>query len=256
MDALRFELGKVEVPSIRERVLAQLAQVDRGLAGRVAEGLGMDVPAKVDGPLNQSMPADADPKDYQPRRVKPAVERSAALSMANTVKDTAKSRRVAILAADGVDAAAVETAQRLLAEAGAQGKIVAPHGGTLAASRGARIPVDFTLLTVGSVLFDAVFVPGGDQSAKALADEAAARLFVAEAYKHCKTIAVMGAGAELLPGGVNGQPASRGSGSRAAEDGVLVGGDGQVDQLVAGFIEAIAQHRHWSREPKGQRIAV
>ena len=125
-----------------------------------------------------------------------------------------------------------------------------------AADGGARIAVDFSLLTVGSVLFDAVFVPGGDAERRALKVEADAVHFVNEAYKHCKAIAATGAGTELLPGGVNGQPASRGSGSRATEDGVLVGGDGQVDQLVAGFIEAIAQHRHWSREPKGQRIAV
>ena len=252
--ALRFELGKVEEPTIRERVLAELVQVDRALAERVAEGLGMEVPAKIEGPLNQSIPADADPNDYQPKRGKLPVERSAALSMANTVKDTAKSRRVAILAADGVDAVAVDTAKRLLSEAGAQGKVVAPRGGTLSGSRGARIPVDYSLLTVGSVLFDAVFVPGGDGSVKALADEATARLFVAEAYKHCKTIAVMDGAAALLPD-ADGRPGGRPDRSEA-EDGILVGANGQIADLLEAFIAAIAQHRHWSREPKAQRIAV
>src|SRR5690349_6350532 len=44
--ALRFELGKLETPPIRERMLFLLAQVDKNLASRVAEGLGLQVPAK------------------------------------------------------------------------------------------------------------------------------------------------------------------------------------------------------------------
>ena len=60
--ALRFELGKVETPAIRERMLFLLAQVDKTLANRVAEGLGATVPAKLDKPMNMSIPADGDPK--------------------------------------------------------------------------------------------------------------------------------------------------------------------------------------------------
>ena len=39
-----------------------LAQVDDTLAGRVAHGLGINVPAKLDSHLNQSIPADGDVK--------------------------------------------------------------------------------------------------------------------------------------------------------------------------------------------------
>jgi catalase len=117
--------------------------------------------------------------------------------------------------------------------------------------------VDFSLLTVGSVLFDAVFVPGGKRSVETLAGEAAALLFVNEAYKHCKAIAATGAGAELLPEVTDPQPSSRGtSRQRLTEDGMVVGDDGQVANVAADFITAIAQHRHWSREPQGQRVAV
>ena len=66
VNALRFELGKVEVPAIRERMVFMLSQVDKSLAEQVAEELGIAVPAKIDGPLNKSMPADANPKDFQP----------------------------------------------------------------------------------------------------------------------------------------------------------------------------------------------
>ncbi|HET9785870.1 MAG TPA: catalase, partial [Pyrinomonadaceae bacterium] len=60
--AFCFELGKVETPPIRERMLFLLAQVDKGLANRVAEGLGLAVPSKLEKPLNMSIPADVDPK--------------------------------------------------------------------------------------------------------------------------------------------------------------------------------------------------
>ena len=240
VQALRFELGKVEVPEVRERVVGMLAQVDRTLAGRVAEGLGLAVP-KVTGALNQSVPADADPKKFQPIALKQAVDRSDALSMAKTVKDSAETRKVAILSADGVDGEAVAAIQRALLAAGAVPKIVAPHGGSLKAERGAALPVDFTLLTVGSVLFDAVFIPGGERSTTALAGDGAAVLFVREAYKHCKAIAASGTGQALLEtAGVDVKDAL----VRREANG----------QLAAAFVKAIAQHRDWAREARAQSV--
>jgi catalase len=242
VQALRFELGKVEVPAVRERMVGMLAQVDRTLAGLVAEGLGLSVPAKMDGLLNHSIPADADPGKFQPIALKQQVTRSQALSMADTVKDTATTRKVAILAADGVEDDAVGTMQRALTAAGAVSKIVAPRGGTLNGAHGGKILVDFGLLTVGSVLFDAVFVPGGASSTHALAGDASAVLFVREAYKHCKAIATHGTGIKVL--------------EAAAIDvaDVLIGGEGVNAQLTEAFIKAIAQHRDWRRERKAQNV--
>jgi catalase len=42
--AFRFELSKVQVPAIRRRVVAMLANVDDGLAEMLAEQLGMELP--------------------------------------------------------------------------------------------------------------------------------------------------------------------------------------------------------------------
>jgi catalase len=240
VQALRFELGKVEVPEVRERVVGMLAHVNRTLAGQVAEGLGLAVP-KPTGPVNGSVPADADPKKFQPVTLKQAVDRSAALSMAKTVKDSAETRKIAILAADGVDGEAVAAMQRALLAAGAVPKIVASHGGSLKAEGGGALPVDFTLLTVGSVLFDAVFIPGGAQSTSALAGDATAVLFVREAYKHCKAIAASGTGLALVEAaGVDAKDVL----TRRDADG----------QLTAAFVKAIAQHRDWSREARAQSV--
>src|SRR3984893_1835045 len=101
VQALRFELGKVDSVAIRERMLDMVAQVDKTLAGRVAEGLGLPVPKKLDGPLNMSVPADGDVKQFQPKPVSHAIGASPALSMANTVKNGIRTRKIAILAADG-----------------------------------------------------------------------------------------------------------------------------------------------------------
>ncbi|MBC7425582.1 MAG: catalase, partial [Bacteroidia bacterium] len=96
IDALRFELGKVERVHIRRRMLGLLSQVDMDLAAQVADALGMPVPAHPDFPMNHSFPADADLKDYQPIKVESKIKKSAELSMTHTIKDTIKSRKIAI----------------------------------------------------------------------------------------------------------------------------------------------------------------
>ena len=234
VQALRFELGKVERPAIRERMVGMLAQVDRGLATQVADGLGLPVPAKPEGTMNQSVPADRDPRDFQPIRLKQAVTRSAALSMAGTIKDTVKTRKVAVLAADGVDEDALGSLVRTLIAAGAVPKIIAPRGGTLKGAGGGDVAVDHSLLTVGSVLFDAVFVPGGARSTETLAGDGGAILFVREAYKHCKAVGGSDTGLALLR---------------------TLGVDDPIATTPA-FLKAIAQHRDWTREERAQRIPV
>jgi len=254
VQAFCFELGKVEVADIRMRMVGMLAHVDATLAQQVAQGLGLGVPTKLDGPLNMSVPADADAKRLQPKPIKQPIGQSLALSMANTVKDNIKTRRVAILAADGVDEAAVSRMKQALSAAGAQAKVVAPRHGSLKSANGAEVPIDFTLLTAGSVLFDAVYVPGGQKSVGILQGEGRALHFIHEAYKHRKTIATTGAGIELLRSsnlGMETIPESNIEGNQMViDEGVIIGRDARVDDVAAEFIKAVAQHRHWSREMK------
>jgi len=249
--ALRFELGKVEVPAIRERMVYLLSQVSGDLARQVADHLGIAVPSRIDGPINRSVPADANPKDFQPTTSAPVsgfnrtVEKSAALSMAATVKDTIKTRKIAILAADGFDDDALDSVKKALTGAGAVVKIVAPALGTIAGAGGTKVPVDFSLLTAGSVLFDAVYVAGGKNSAGTLAADADAIHFVNEAYKHCKAIAATGAGRDML------QESAVATALKKNDDpAVVIGSDQQASRVAKAFIAAIAQHRNWDRESK------
>ncbi len=62
INALRFELGKVEVPAIRERMLYMLSQVDRSLAEQVAAELGIDVPIEDRWPAEQEPAGRCEPE--------------------------------------------------------------------------------------------------------------------------------------------------------------------------------------------------
>jgi len=265
VQALRFELGKVEVPAIRERMVFLLAQVDKTLAGMVAQGLGISVPSKLAGPINQSVPADSPTNRFQPKQRTPTLERSPALSMANTMKEGIATRKIAILAADGVDDTAIMGMKKSLVAARAQAKVVAPRLGTVKGIKGGQVAIDFSFLTAGSVLFDALYLPGGEQSVDILAGDAKAMLFIKEAYLHCKPIAATDEGMDLLAAaqlgvdktakshaeGVVQDPASL----LAGDEGIVTGRGAQIGQVARTFIKAMAQHRHWARESKGQMPA-
>ena len=114
VEALRFELGKVERLPIRQRMVALLARVDPDLAARVAEGLGFrEIPA-LEEPVNQSIPGDGDPADYQPRSFGRARRGVPGAFDGQLGQGVVATRRVAILAADGVDGASLKRIQEAL----------------------------------------------------------------------------------------------------------------------------------------------
>ncbi|MEO6917293.1 MAG: catalase, partial [Chitinophagaceae bacterium] len=65
IDALSFELGKVQTIEIRLRMLRILSKIDQGLAAAVAYNLRLVVPKDDGEPINQSIPADGNPADFQ-----------------------------------------------------------------------------------------------------------------------------------------------------------------------------------------------
>lgn len=238
VNALRFELGKLSDPAIQERVLALLTFVDKTLVAKVAEGLGMAVPTPQ-WPLNHSVPADGDVNDYDSAIVKSTLENSMALSMAHTKKDSIKTRQVAFLIADGFNVQQVKATKTLLENKGARVQLIAPKLGLIKGSDGTSLKADQSLLTSSSVLFDAVYIPGGN-SVDLLKAEADAIHFINEAYKHCKAIAADTEGLELLDLTYvphEGQP---------SDAGVL------LNKKPEDFAQAIAQHRFWEREKKGK----
>ncbi|HTU99537.1 MAG TPA: catalase, partial [Luteitalea sp.] len=226
INAFRFELSRVQTPAIRERMVAGLRNVDERLANEVARGLGI-----------RPMPAPL-PKVLQDD-VTPEVTSSSALSlMARPGAGGVRSRRVAILVADGVDGAAVTALREDLSAAGAVPRFVGSMLGEVDGG-GVPIEVDVPVDAMPSVLFDAVIVGGGSAAAALAADGRMAE-FVRDQFRHCKTILA-------LPGS---QPVLQAAGIAPAQGdpGLLVGDDGSKDGLSAGFIAALARHRHFERE--------
>ncbi|HWJ95339.1 MAG TPA: DJ-1/PfpI family protein, partial [Telluria sp.] len=113
---------------------------------------------------------------------------------------------------------------------------------SVATASGQQLQVDRTLCTTSSVLFDAVLVPGGT-SAQTLARNGDAVHFVLEAYRHCKTIGVIGEGVQLLRSlGISTEDG-------AAVPGIVVGRNDPPSrpQLAQEFVAALGKHRHWAR---------
>ena len=242
IDAFSFELGKVESVAIQKRMVGILTQVDRTLAAAVAEALGVPVPEGPEYPMNHNVPADGNVDDYQPINAEPPVPRSEALSMQNTVKNTIATRKIAVLAADGVDEEALNAMKLALEEGGAMTEVIAPRHGAVRASNGSEISVKFSFLTSSSVLYDAVYIAGGNDSVATLAAMPDAIHFVNEAYRHCKAIAAEVDARPLLERTYFGSDLDTLPGLA----GVFMESD--RDQLSALFKQGIAGHRYWERE--------
>jgi len=246
VDALRFELGKVDIVEIRQRMLMVLNQVDAGLAAQVAYGLGLHIP-ETPKIINRGIPADVDPQTYQPVKMEGKLAKSAALSMANNVAKSIRTRKIAVLAADGVDEEAVTTMKEALMAEGAIVDIIAPKLGMLIGADNTEIAVDKSLLTSASVLYDAVYVPGGANSVATIEAEADAVHFLNEAYKHCKAIAASADALQVLEATYFAKKLPEDNKDETVtREGVIIGTD--ASKLAKQFIQAIAQHRFWERE--------
>jgi len=247
IDALSFELGKVKAVPVRERMLAVLVQIDKSLAAEVAFALGLHIPKIALDELNNSIPADADPKDYTSLNPKGSLSKSDALSMAGTVKNTIQTRKVAILAADGVDEKSLSKVKDTLIAQGAVVHIIAPKLGHIISKGDQQITPDESFLTAASVLYDAVYIPGGSNSVATLEAEANAVHFLNEAFKHCKAIAADDEAIQVLESTYffKKLPAEY-STDTVLREGVIVSSD--INSLKDIFIKMIAMHRFWDRE--------
>ncbi len=230
VEAAHFELGKAKDKAVQQRMLERFNQVDRELVERIAEGLGMPAPAKSEKPNHG--------------------QKSAALSQEHTTK-TAKGRKVAILAADGVDGGQVIDLIQALSKIGVLTEVVSKFGGTVKTSGNdtLEIEVNHTFATTASVMFDAVYVPGGAASIDTLKANADALIFVAEAFKHCKPIAASSEGVDLLAEAnlKTVHDKDKINGKINTELGVVTSHDDSKMAFSTAFIDAIKEHRHWQR---------
>ena len=227
----RFELSKLTVPAIRERMVASLVNVSTELAATVAAGLGMAVPPCL--PRALAKPA------------KPEVTHSPALSLTALPGDGGiRTRKIAILVAPGVIGASIDAVHTALLKAGAVPVVIAARLGAVKTADGKALVATASFENAASVLFDAVVLPDGAAGVSALAGEAQAQEFVAHQYRHGKTVLALGASRGWLE--KSGIAATLPSG---AKDGGIVLSDGKNPAAAASaFIKAVGQHRHPARE--------
>ncbi|MDQ1803494.1 catalase [Chryseobacterium sp. CKR4-1] len=238
-NALIFELSKVTVPAIRERLVGQLAFIDEKLASIVANKLGVKV-KKPEQP-NQSIPADADPKELQSEEREPEISKSEALSMENTVKDTIKSRIIGFIMGNGTDAKSTTRLKNLLEKNGAQVQIIGPSVAPVTADDGTSFIPKHSLTSTKSVCFDALLLCPGELSEKELLspeNKHAVLNFINEAYQHCKAL-YFGAGTDNLYANSN-------VAHKKHEDPAIIKASDQNSEDR--FIDAIARHRVWHLE--------
>ncbi len=240
VDAYTFELGKCTYDYIKQRMLYILNQIEEDLAAKVAKGLGMEIPTEIDTPLNQAIGADADVEKHQPPKKKVYLDKSEALSQTHLSGDSIVSRKIAALVSDGFDGEALMNMKNALEEKGAIIQLVATHGGTVTCDKGKNHQVDAALLTTESVLFDAIFIPGGEESVNDLLAEAKAKKFINESLMHCKALAVSKEGEQLLDATY---------GKDFKDDKAVF-----INQSADDFAKAIANHRNWDREEKAKSI--
>ena len=178
--AFSFELAKCVSPGVRRRMVDNLANVDADLATKVAAHLGIEAPDR----------AVAAPETLSP-----------ALSMDPDVRSTPpdqalSGRMVAVLVGDATPKRAVTSWRAAADPLGVEVVTVGPHLGTL----DGNVAVDRSIHITDPVEYDGVVL-------LAEPDEAMA-LFVQEAYRHHKTVALVADGADSALGIVADAPGS------------------------------------------------
>jgi catalase len=230
-NAFRFELSKVTVSAIRQRMVSGLRNVSEELAAELAHDLGLELPEPM-------------PKAIQ-KTPTPEVSTSAALSlMALPGNGGIATRKVALLIADGLEGASVSKIIGALTEAGAVTRLLSNRLGTLTSADGTTFEVDATLENSPPVLFDALVLPDGIDAVERLSKDGHTLEFLKDQYRHCKSILVLGAASKLLKkAGIfevlpSGDP----------DPGLLVAEPSGYDPAAKRFIAAIARHRHPERD--------
>ncbi|HAC01983.1 catalase [Brevundimonas naejangsanensis] len=219
--AIVFELSKVSLEHVRNRVMGNLRNVDEDLAKRVADGLGMALPDKT--------PAAAEPIDLEP---------SPAVRLIGKYPDSLKGRKVGVLVTDGADGAVVKAVEDAAKAAGAAVEIIAPKRGGAKLKDGSMLKADHQLAGAPSVLFDAVALVLSADGCQQLLTEGAAVDFAKDAFGHLKAIGHTPEAQPLL-------------------DKAGVEADAGVVDLSNGadaFIKPAAT-RQWDREPKVRTLA-
>jgi len=225
VDALRFELSKVETFHIRERMVDRLNHVNFDLAKRVAAAIGVTPP---------SSPAQIYPNTSSP-----------ALSQENTVY-IPKGLKVGIILVDGFYNNQVNRVRAELTLAGISSDLISTRLGNITGANGHSLSAAKTLFNSESVFYDAIFVPCVEDSEK-YSTNGRVQFFIVEAFKHCKPIGLTGKAINLLE--ETNIHVETSTGLTVVDHGVVtLKKNSDLDNFTDKFIEAVVQQRFFERQ--------
>nr|WP_285865969.1 catalase [Lederbergia lenta] len=211
INAFRFELSKVKNKEIQQRIVDMFSNVDLGLANAFAVTLGAVTPSSGGTGVTKSSPA---------------------LSQENTPK-LAKTRKVAVVVADGFNGKTVKSVVENLLLSGVQAVILSDKLGPIKADDGSVHMSKHTFATDASVVFDGVYIAGGTSASKQFEHDA--KMFMKEAFIHYKPIAATDIGEQWFK-----------DQQLPSKLGVILGSE-QANIFTDQLVNAIAAHRFWDR---------
>ncbi|KAI9816969.1 MAG: hypothetical protein M1832_004953 [Thelocarpon impressellum] len=251
--ALCFELDHCDDTVVYNRMVERLCDIDLALAQAVAEKVGAPTPTKA-GRANHGRECPSLSQTYYAPK-----------------EPTIASRRIAILVADGYDAAALEGVRGALKAAQAFTFVIGPKRQPVFAAgenkSGKGLTPDHHFEGMRSTLFDSLFIPGGAH-VETLRKNGRVIHWVREAFGHLKAIGATGEAVALvrdacdLPGM---RFAAAASNEVVESFGVVTMGGALEPESVKETIDmfkgakdfvsaygyAISQHKNFEREMEG-----
>jgi len=254
MNAIGFELSHCDDPMVYKSYMDVLQNVDLDLAKSIALKVDGKLPEKADRPNHGRTSHGLSQGDFAPK------------------DPTVASRRIAILIADGFDAAEVKAVKAALTKAKALCFIIGPRRNEIKPAQdiGEKIIADHHFEGQRSTLFDAIYIPSGAEHTKTLSKNGRVVHWVREAFGHLKPIAAVGEAVNFLRDVVRLPDVklfapSTGEGEVVSDYGVVTTGQysaptevalafsmaKQDHSFVGNFAQNISRHRIWEREQDG-----
>ncbi|GAA6018117.1 hypothetical protein JCM10207_006086 [Rhodosporidiobolus poonsookiae] len=257
-----FELGRCDDRGVQERNILRWNNVDHDLALAVAAAFDIDVPEP----------------EVKNHGKKTRGEQPLSLLDPVNLPGTATGRRVAIFALDGFDSLQVSGMVAAVTALGSIANVVGSRKGPCY-PRGTKkgdglakgvINSNFTLESGRSTLFDALFIPDGDETFVKELSTGRGLHWIREAYGHFKPMGIVGASVPVLlhkalPGHT--ELKANLSESYSSSKGVVcaqnlasdessawqkITGVGDLAGFSKAFVDACSLHRHWDRDTTDQ----
>lgn len=164
-DAFAFELMMVESESIRQQVTEMVAEIDRELAGKIAEEIGTKVPEGIE--------------ENAYGKISPALSQESTPKLTDTLK-------VAVWITDGFDHREVTEAIKKIKDAKAVPEIISSRLGEIK-GEGGNLKADKTYLNAASCLYDAALMFSNKAE---MSDDfrTAKKEFASDTFNHCKPL--------------------------------------------------------------------